>query len=121
MIYPDRRDEENIRDMLHAARTIVEFTACMEYDHYLADRKLQLALERLIDIIGQDATNVSELFRHYNPKIPWQSFISQIHILAAEKNDEKHERMWSFVTARIPELIISIESLLGPVETDLGD
>lgn len=116
MIYPVGRDEDNIRDMLHAARTIVEFTAGLEYEQYLADRKLQLALERLIDIIGQDAANVSELFRYYNPEIPWQCFMSQIHILAVEKSDDKLERMWTFVTARIPELIISIESMMGPAD-----
>lgn len=116
MVHPDERDKENIRNMLTAARTIVEFTAGMEYEQYLGDRKLHLALERLIDIIGQDAANVSELFRYYNPEIPWQFLMSQIHILTGENSDERQERMWAFATVHIPELIISVESLLGPAD-----
>jgi uncharacterized protein with HEPN domain len=108
------RDEENILDMFRAAQTIVEFTMGVSFEQFINDRKLQYALERLIDVIGQDAINISEVYRRYHAEIPWQTLMTHRHILALE-NEEKHERMWGIVSAQMPELVFQLESLLPPL------
>jgi uncharacterized protein with HEPN domain len=52
---PEDRDAAYLWDILEAARTIEEFTAGVTQDDYLRDRKLQLAVERALEIIGEAA------------------------------------------------------------------
>ena len=56
--------------MLDAARTIQDFTTGVSLDDYLADRKLQLVVERLIEIIGEAARLVSEEWKAQHAAIP---------------------------------------------------
>lgn len=43
---PEERDAAYLWDMLDSAQTILKFTAGIDYNSYLEDRKLQLAIER---------------------------------------------------------------------------
>ena len=52
---PDKRDPAYLWDMLDAVQTVGEFTAGAYYEEYLRDRKLQLAVERSMEIIGEAA------------------------------------------------------------------
>ncbi len=52
---PEDRDPGYLWDMLDAARAIRDFTVDVTLDEYLRDRKLQLAVERAIEIIGEAA------------------------------------------------------------------
>jgi uncharacterized protein with HEPN domain len=49
--------------MREAARAVAEFTKGLSYEDYLRDRMRQLALERAVEIIGEAARSVSNLFR----------------------------------------------------------
>jgi uncharacterized protein with HEPN domain len=51
----ENRDAAYLWDMQDYAHTILKFTSGMNYDSYLKDRKLQLAVERCIEIIGESA------------------------------------------------------------------
>jgi uncharacterized protein with HEPN domain len=54
------RDAAYLGDRLEAARTIQTFIGGVSLEAYLEDRKLQLAVERLLEIIGESARLVSE-------------------------------------------------------------
>jgi uncharacterized protein with HEPN domain len=101
--------------MLDAARTLRELTTGVGLDAYIRDRKLQLAVERLVEIIGEAARRVSEAYRQAHPEIPWRGIIAQRHVLAHEYGEIKQERLWIVVRERIPELISSIEKLNLPL------
>jgi uncharacterized protein with HEPN domain len=60
---PEERDPGYVWDMLDAARLIREFTTDVTQDEYLKDRKLQLAVERALEIIGEAARLVSPPFK----------------------------------------------------------
>jgi len=111
---PEGRDVAYLWDMLDAARTVREFTTGVGLDRYIQDRKLQLAVERLLEIIGEAARRVSEAYRQAHPEIPWVGIVAQRHVLAHEYGEIKQERMWTVATQRIPELISSIEELNLP-------
>ncbi len=59
----ENRDAAYLWDMLDYAHTILKFTSGLSYTSYLKDRKLQLAAERCIEIIGESAKNISEAFK----------------------------------------------------------
>jgi len=50
---PDERDSAYLWDMLDAARAVEEFTSSAKFGKYLQDRKLRMAVERAVEIIGE--------------------------------------------------------------------
>ena len=57
---PEERDAAYLWDMLDAAHLIEGFTTGVRFEQYMDDRKLQLAVERALEIIGEAARRVSE-------------------------------------------------------------
>ena len=113
---PDERDYAYLWDMLDAAQTIREFTISVTMNQYMQDRKLQLAVERLVEIIGEAARNVSDPFKQSHPDILWKGIIGQRHVLAHEYGEIKQERMWAIVSTHIPQLISKLMPLVPAVE-----
>ena len=113
---PEERDSAYLWDMLDAAKTVQEFVAGSKFHQYERDRKLQLAVERAVEIIGEAARNISKIFQETHPEIPWRGIIGQRHLLAHEYGEVKQERMWLVATERIPELIKLLKPLV-PADT----
>ena len=116
---PDERDAAYIWDMLDSARTLDGFIMGVNFYKYTQDKKLQLAVERALEIIGEAARRVSEAYRQAHSEIPWQSIISQRNVLAHEYGEIKQELIWKVATIRIPELITLLEKLI-PVPPEKG-
>ena len=101
-------------DMLDAARAVREFAAGMDLDQYMQDRKLQFAVERAIEIIGEAARRVSDEFKQANPQNSWRSIIGQRNVLAHDYGEIKHERVWEVVATHVPTLIVQLATLIPP-------
>ncbi len=117
---PDEKDAAYLWDMLQSAKTVHEFTAGVTFHHYQQDKKLKLAVERSIEIIGEAAARVSKEFRDAHPEIAWKGIIGQRNVLVHEYGEIRHERIWAVVTQRIPELITILDRLIPtpPTETE---
>jgi uncharacterized protein with HEPN domain len=102
---PEERDAAHVWDMLDAARSVREITAGVSLDDYLQDRTMYRAVEREMEIIGEAARRISELFRNAHPEIPWQKIIGQRNVLAHEYGEINQERIWAVATKNIAELI----------------
>jgi len=111
---PDDRDAAWLWDMVESAKTIKKFTTGVSLAQYLDDKKLQLAIERAVEIIGEAGRRVSDNFRKAHPEIPWRAIIGQRNVLAHEYGEIKQERLWKVATEKIPELIVQLEPLIPP-------
>lgn len=60
---PDPRDMALLWDMLDSTRNAIEFTKDFRYEKFLKDKKVRLAVERSLEIIGEAAKNVSQCTR----------------------------------------------------------
>lgn len=110
------RDAAYLWDMLDAAQNIVQFTADISVGEYLKDRKLQLAVERSLEIIGEAAKKVSSDFQQNNPDIPWHKIIAQRNVIAHEYGEIKQERIWTVVTLHIPVLMEKLNFIVQSFE-----
>jgi len=81
-MHTEQHDPAYIWDIMDAAKTAIQLTEGVSLQRYLEDRKLQLAVERLIEIIGEAARNVSKTLKDLHPDIPWQKIVAQRHVLA---------------------------------------
>jgi uncharacterized protein with HEPN domain len=112
---PEDRDAGYIWDMLDAARSVREFTQDVTREHYLQDRKLQLAIERALEIIGEAARLVSGDFKASHAEVPWKQIIGQRHVLAHDYGEISHDRIWLVARNSVPDLIRLLQPLLPPL------
>ena len=115
---PEQRDAAYLWDMLDAALAVREFTSGLSFENYLVDRKLQFAVERALEIIGEAAHRISEPFRQAHPEVRWRSIIAQRNVLAHEYGAIKQDRIWNVVTVHLPELIEALQRSLPPAPAD---
>ena len=111
---PEERDKAYLWDMLDAAKAIRSFTDTTTYEQYLRDRKVQMAVERALEIIGEAARKVSDKTKAGQPAIPWKSIIAQRNVLAHEYGEIKQDRLWAVVKNHIPALIDDLEKIIPP-------
>lgn len=112
---PEDRDAGYVWDMLDAARSVREFTQDVTREEYLQDRKLQLAIERALEIIGEAARLVSGDFKASHAEVPWKKIIGQRHVLAHEYGEVSHDRIWLVARNSVPDRIRLLQPLLPPL------
>jgi uncharacterized protein with HEPN domain len=109
---PEERDKAYLWDMLDAARAIRTFTDEIAYEQYIRDRKVQMACERALEIIGEAARKVSDVTKGSQPAIPWRAIIAQRNVLAHEYGEIRQDRIWAVVSTHIPVLIEHLEKII---------
>lgn len=112
------RDAAYLWDIIETAKAVSEFTAGVKPHEYLADRKLQMAVERAVEIVGEAARRVSDSFKADHPEIPWRQIVAQRHVIAHEYGEIKQERLWLVATRDVPVLVGQLEPLLPPRPRD---
>lgn len=109
---PGEGDQAYLWDMLQACREILEFAAEADLDDFIADRKLSLAVERALEIVGEAAGRVSGDYQDAHPDIPWRKMKGMRNILAHEYGEIDYQIIYRTVREQIPGLKVSLERLL---------
>lgn len=109
---PAEREAAYLWDMLEACREMLGFCADAEWEDFIADRKLCLAEERSLEIVGEAAGKVSEEFQRKHPAISWHQIKGMRNILAHEYVQIDYEIIYKTVTGDIPKLTAALEALL---------
>jgi uncharacterized protein with HEPN domain len=78
-----------------------------------ADRKLNLALVRLVEIIGEAAAHVSEVERKRVPQIPWEDIIGMRNRVVHGYDEVDFDILWDVVELHLPPLIVELRRALG--------
>lgn len=108
---PDARDMARLWDMLDAARTAISYTADLDYNGFVQDRKTRDATERNLEIIGEAAGAVSDELRQTHPDIPWKSIIGLRNVLAHDYGAIRYEILWSIIRDKLNELVRCLEEM----------
>lgn len=111
---PGERDAAHLWDMLDAARRTQDMMQEMSYDALMADERTRLAVERLLEIVGEAARRVSAECRRRHGGIPWAPIIGFRNVLAHEYGEINYERLYAVATKGVPELMREIEAILAP-------
>jgi len=76
------------------------------------DRVLSLALLKLVEIVCEAATRVSEPVQAAHPEIPWRQIIGTRNRLIHGYDAVDFDILWDIVTADFPPLASQIKALL---------
>ena len=109
---PDSEPEAYLWDMRETAREVLAFVEGVNFDDFLENRMLQLAVERDLEIIGEAATHVPQDYRVTHDGIPWRSIIAERNILIHAYPDIRLEEVWNVVHSSVPLLLASLEEIL---------
>jgi len=77
------------------------------------DRLLNLALVRLLEIIGEAANRVPIEDRSRYPSIPWPQIIGMRNRLIHGYNSVDFDILWKTLSEDLPPLITALESILA--------
>ena len=105
-------DEIRLRHILDAAREAISFTEGHRRKDLDSDRKLNLSLVRLLEIIGEAARGITEEFRQDHSELPWKSMAGMRDRLIHGYFDVNFDVVWETVTNDLPPLIDKLEKIV---------
>jgi len=111
---PAEHDAAHLWDMLDTARRTRDMMRGISYDALMADERTRLAVERLLEIVGEAARRVSPECRRRHDGIPWAPIIGFRNVLAHEYGEINYERLYAVAKKGVPDLIRAIEAILAP-------
>ncbi len=98
-------DRGRLQDMLESAEEAVEVVRGKTRADTDGDRVLNLALARLLEIIGEAAARLSPEFRLRHPEVPWADIIGLRNRLIHNYRDVDFNILWQIIDVDLPVLI----------------
>lgn len=102
-----RSDDERVADILEAAEEVVGLVAAGR-DEWDRDRTRRLAVERLLEIVGEATRALSDDGRSRYPEVPWQDVIGLRTVLAHHYHRVDPNQVWTIATVEVPRLVRSL-------------
>ena len=107
------RDEVfRLRHMLDHAREAVEICSARRRSDLDRDRLFNLALVRLVEIVGEAANKVSPELQAAHPEIPWREIVSMRNRIIHGYDSVDFDILWAVVRDDLPALIERLEAML---------
>jgi len=100
--------------MLDYSREAVELVRGRSRPDLETDRLLQLALVRLVEVIGEAAARVSPEAQAQYPRVPWARIVGMRNRLIHGYDTIDHDVLWRTLTDDLPALIGELESIVPP-------
>lgn len=112
-------DYTYLADILAAAQKIERGTAGLSRAEFESDEYRVLAIERLLELIGEATKRVSSGLKAQHPEIPWRQMAGMRDLLIHAYHKIDSDEVWKAVSISVPALIPAIEPLI-PGEEDEG-
>lgn len=102
-----RSDDERIADIVEAADQIAVVVA-RGRDAWEADRFAQLAVERLLEIIGESARAMTDEGRAQRAAVPGTDIIGLRTVLAHHYHRVDPSQVWTIASVDMPKVLIEL-------------
>lgn len=105
-------DKVTVKQMLDHAQEALAMAENYSREDLDTNRMLELSLIRLVEIIGEAATRVSETFQDAHPSIPWLQARTMRNRLIHGYDAVDFDILWNTIKMDIPELIKELNKIL---------
>jgi uncharacterized protein with HEPN domain len=112
-----RNDTLSMRQMLDHAREAIAMAEGRTLAELGDNRVLELALVRLVEVVGEAATRVSPEGRQRYPSVPWRGVVGMRNRLIHGCDVVDLQILWDTIHADLPRLVQKVERVLPPTET----
>ncbi len=113
---PDERDAAYLWDMLQICEEIADLLKEHDEAAFHDNRLLQRAIERDVELVGETARTLSQVFRDAHPELAWREIIGIRNILAHEYGRIDHALLYHTATDDIPALATRLRLILPAKE-----
>ncbi|MXY82453.1 MAG: DUF86 domain-containing protein [Gemmatimonadetes bacterium] len=108
-----RDDRVSLVDMLNHAEEAVVLLGEASLSELAEDRVMELALRKLVEIVGEAANRVSEETQHCPQEIPWPQIIGMRNRLVHGYDDISLKRLRDTINDDLPPLIEQLKAIVG--------
>lgn len=105
-------DLTRLRHMLAAAQEACALTRGKQRADLDSSHVLELALTRLLEIVGEAANRISEDVQQQHPEIPWRQIIGLRHRLIHGYDAVDLDILWDIVQYDLPPLVARLEEIV---------
>ncbi len=109
-------DSVSLRHMLEYGREAAALLQARTREDLERDRMLQLALTRLVEVVGEAAARVSKETCANHPSIPWAQIVGMRNRLIHGYDMLDWNLLWDTVCDDLPPLIADLEKIIEPKE-----
>ena len=85
-----------------------------------SDRKLNLALVRLLEVVGEAAARVSQAGQDTEPQIPWPAIVGLRNRLIHGYDEVDFDILWDIIQLDLPPLVARLRGALANAEGATG-
>ncbi len=103
----------SMRQMLDAAQEAASFASGKCRADLDTDRLLNLALVRLVEVVGEAAARIRSEHRDHYPEIPWRQIVGLRNQLIHGYDEVNFDILWQILRSDIPPLIASLKAALN--------
>ena len=104
-----RRDDQRIADILEACEELADL-ATMRNQGEIPRWVLNRAAERLLELVGEASTALSEGTRAGYPEVPWRDITRLRVLLAHHYHRVDPDQVWVVVDGEIPRLVTALRA-----------
>ena len=115
---PNRNRYLPLRHMLDHAREAVALAQGKTRADLDRDRLLELALVRLLEIVGEAASRVPREDCARYPEIPWPQIVSLRNRLIHGYDAVDMDILWQIIEHDLPPLVAALEIILGQEDAE---
>jgi uncharacterized protein with HEPN domain len=105
-------DGIRLRHMLEHAQEAIDLAQGKRREDLGADRMLELALTRLVEIIGEAAARVSSAGRETHQQIPWPEIVGLRNRLVHGYDAVDLDILWDIIQIDLPPLIVALRQII---------
>jgi len=98
-----RSDEQRLEDILEFADKLERYVL-KGYDEFCSEFGTGLAVERLLELIGEASSHLSDDFKESIPEVPWREIAGMRTLLAHAYHRIDFAIVWTTATNSVPEL-----------------
>ena len=108
-----RDDRVSLVDMLVNAEEAIEILGNTSQEEIAHDRVMQLALQRLVEIVGEAARRVTKNTQEQHEKIAWREINGMGNRLAHPYDRVSLKVLWQVIVEDFPPQVELLENVIG--------
>ncbi len=116
-----RDDRASLVDMLNYAEEAVVLLGEASLNDLAEDRVMELALWKLLEIVGKAANRVSGETQQDYQEIPWPQIIGMRNRLVHGYDDVSLKILWDTINNDLPPLIEQLKAIVSEELSETGD
>jgi len=109
---PQRRDPRlHADDIIQAIANIEADTAGLEFEQFVADRRVRQLVERNLEITSEASRRIPDRLKATEPDVPWREIAGVGNVLRHNYGEVRPETLWAVRTHRLATLKTAVQRL----------